>query len=171
MFQCGPGVELAPALHSTCRSALSAASNAQSLTGGWLVSSAIVFAMASITSSTSPVSTLSDAALAGYSAKKSSGRAKTGIGFAPVCRVVALLHARRLQGAGVGARQNGKLHRVTIYRELTHSDQTIKAEHVGTDPRRKNRCPRAFVVTGRGYAAGEDAISVSAAVSDSSHLR
>ena len=71
----------------------------------------------SMTSSASSVSTLSDAALAGYSAKKSSGRAKTGIGFAPVCRVVALLYARRLQGAGVGARQNGKLHGVTICRE------------------------------------------------------
>ena len=63
----------------------------------WLVGSATVFATASITSSASSVSTLSDAALAGYSAKKSSGRAKTGIGFAPVCRVVALLHARRSQ--------------------------------------------------------------------------
>ena len=27
------------------------------------------------------------------------GALKTGIGFAPVCRVVALLHAQRLQGA------------------------------------------------------------------------
>ena len=105
----------------------------------WLVSSAIVFATASITSSASSVSTLSGVAVAGYSAKKSSGRAKTGIGFAPVCRVVALLHARRLQGAGVGARQNGKLHGVTICRELGHSHQIITSEHGDTDRRRKNR--------------------------------
>ena len=33
----------------------------------------------------------------------------------------------------------GKLTSVTICRELKHSDQTIKSEHVGTDRRRKNR--------------------------------
>jgi hypothetical protein len=38
----------------------------------WLVSSAAVFAIASMTSSASPVSTLSEPAVAGYSAKKSS---------------------------------------------------------------------------------------------------
>ena len=38
----------------------------------WLVSSATVFAIASMTSSASALSTLSDPAVAGYSAKKSS---------------------------------------------------------------------------------------------------
>ena len=33
----------------------------------------------------------------------------------------------------------GKFTSVTICRELKHSDQTIKSEHVGTDRRRKNR--------------------------------
>ena len=38
----------------------------------------------------------------------------------------------------------GKLPGVTICRELKHSDQIITSEHVGTDRRWKNRCPRAF---------------------------
>ena len=56
-----------------------------------------------------------------------------------MCRVVPLLHARRLHGAGVGARQNGNLHRVTICRELGHSHQIITSEHGGTDGVRLER--------------------------------
>jgi hypothetical protein len=44
-----------------------------------------------------------------------------------------------------GARQNGKLHSVTICRELGHSHQIITSEHGGTDRRRKWRHPGCVV--------------------------
>ena len=44
---------------------------------------------------------------------------------------------RVAESHGANASRRAKLRRVTICRELRHSDQTIKSEHVGTDRRQK----------------------------------